>query len=329
MDPNKNGRFRLILVDASRQPWRGDTLVRIENDAERRVYEKRAMYDGPVTFTNLHTAPRGRHMLHIKTTMHAPLSRYILVDAGARENIVVPLLIRYRRADKHGHRIPFPMYEELEENGLKDVKAVLSDPKPTMFKSDRSGIRTNAGPEYYDTLIRTKRDNDGHRRIACVLNLYAKMKGTAVDDADDGLTAWDLIHQIFSIEQDRVFATVNPGFDVPKLLARLGASKRFKDYDACTHDIEPPHGYQKSDRTYKTVDDYGSLQLTFSQLEGDGDGAKWIVDADIDEKTGAGHWLEVTYHWLTGARTNPYAVHQLLCLQGLRPAYELITEDQS
>ena len=162
-----------------------------------------------------------------------------------------------------------------------------------------------------------------HRRIACLLNLYAKMKQTFVDEGT-GMRAWELVDQIFSIEQDRIFATVGAGLDRAKLLGGLGASTSFKKHDSWTHDIEPPKGYKKSEKTYKTDDDFGSLQLTFSHREGDGDQPKWILDADIDEKTGAGHWKESIYHWMTGARTNPYAVHQLLCLQGLRPAYELI-----
>jgi hypothetical protein len=57
--------------------------------------------------------------------------------------------------------------------------------------------------------------------------------------------------------------------------------------------------------------------------------SRWIVDVDIDEKTGIGHWGEVIYHWVTGARTNPYAVHQLLCLSGHLPPYSLIVDPAS
>lgn len=329
MSQGKNGKFQLILIGADSGPWRGDTFVRIEDDTEKPVYEKRAIYERPVTFTKLRMPPRARHMLQIKTTLHAPVSRYILVDADDCENVVVPLLIRYRRADKHGHRIPFPVYEELENSHLGEVKAALSDPKPTDFESDRDGIRKSSGPEYYDTLVRTKHESHRHRRIACLLNLYAKMTKALVDDEGDEMTAWGFVDQIFSIEQDRIFATVKPGLNMDVLLKRLGASNKFKNHDSRTHDIEPPEGYRKIKETYKTVDECASLQLTFSRRNGDGNGPEWILDADIDEKTGAGHWKEVIYHWMTGAKTNPYAVHQLLCLQGLKPAYELIAEHPS
>ena len=325
MGQNKNGRFRLILVGACGVPWRGDTFIRIEDDTEGPVYAKRASYENPVVFKGLRTPPRGRHLLHLKTTVHAPVSRYVLIDSDEPKNVVVRLLVRYRMADRQGHRIPFPAYEELDENGLSEVQVALSDSSAAKFESDRGGIRRSSGPEYYNTLVRTKRENHRHRRVACLLNLYAKMKRTSVDEGSD-MTAWDVVDQIFSIEQDRIFATVNPDLQMADVLGRLAGSAGFKEYDSWTHDIEPPKGYKKSDKTYKTADDCGSLQLTFSHREGEGDGSEWVVDADIDEKTGAGHWKEVIYHWVTGAKTNPYAVHQLLCLQGVRPAYELIAE---
>ena len=89
------------------------------------MYEKRAAYERPVIFTELGTPPHDRHLLQIKTTLHAPVSRNLVVDADECKSVVVPLFIRYRIADRNGRRIPFPLYEELEENGLSDVKAVL------------------------------------------------------------------------------------------------------------------------------------------------------------------------------------------------------------
>ena len=107
MAPNRNGRFRLILLGACGDPWRGDTFVRIEDDTENVVYRKRANYEGPITFTGLRTPPRGWHMLHIKTTLHTPVSRFIRVKADECEKVKARLLVRYRKADKHGHRFPF------------------------------------------------------------------------------------------------------------------------------------------------------------------------------------------------------------------------------
>ena len=289
------------------------------------MYGKRANYERPITFTGLRTPPRGRHMLHIKTTVHTPVSRFIQVKADECEEIKARLLVQYRKADEHGHRIPFPVYEELDESQLGDIAAALSDAKPTAFDSERDGVRRCPGPEYYNTLVRMKRENHHHRRIACLLNLHAKMKRTFIDE-ESSMTTWGFVDQIFSIEQDRIFATVQPELNMNDLLNRLGGSNNFNDYASWTHDIDPPRGYKKCEKTYKTVDDCASLQLTFSWREGNGAGPEWIVDADIDEKTGVGHFKEFIYHKVTGAKTNPYSVHQLLCLQRIVPTYNLITE---
>ena len=139
----------------------------------------------------------------------------------------------------------------------------LSDQQPTKFESERDGIRKNPGPKYYDTLVRTKHENHRHRRIACLLNLHAKMAQTFIDKKN-AMTAWDFVDQIFSIEQDRIFTTVKPDLKMKDLIKRLGASGNFNDHASWTHDIDPPRGYRKSPKTYKTVDDCASLQLTFS-----------------------------------------------------------------
>ena len=141
------------------------------------------------------------------------------------------------------------------------------------------------------------------------------------------MTTWGFVDQIFSIEQDRIFATVKPDLDMNDLLNRLGGSNNFNNYASRTLEIDRPRGYKKREKTYKTVDDCAGLQLTFSRRKGNGGGPEWIVDADIDEKTGAGHLKELIYHKVTGVETNPCSVHQLLCLQGIVPTNNLITED--
>lgn len=326
MDANRDGRCQLTLVEASGRPWRGVTFIRLENDSERVIFAKRARYHRPVTFTALRTPPRGRHLLHVKTECHSPITTYIHVTAQGATTAVVRLVLQYRLADACGHRIRFPTYGELRESRLGDLETALSDQHPPAFTPRHGPIRATSGPAYFDDLVHTRHTEHRHRRVACLFNLYAKMKRTPIDGNDGGRTAWDVVDQIFSLEEDRVFATVAPDVDMGRVLADLDTNPTFARHDSATHDIEPPVGYTKSDRTYKTTDPTGNLQLTFARKDGDGDGPAWVLDADIDEKTGVAHWGEVIYHTVTGARTNPYAVHQLLCLQGILPPYDLVTD---
>lgn len=127
-----------------------------------------------------------------------------------------------------------------------------------------------------------------------------------------------------------MFATVKPGLVMDDLLKRLEASSHFGTEDSKWHDIDPPLGFQKHGVTFKSREAAGAanLQLSFASRKNGGE-TEWMVDVDIDEKTGVGHWGEVIYHWVTGARTNPYAVHQLLCLSGHLPPYSLIVDPAS
>ncbi len=76
----------------------------------------------------------------------------------------------------------------------------------------------------------------------------------------------------------------------------------------------------------KSTDSEGNLQLTTAKAtRGDEDFV--LVDADIDEKgTFFGHIFEVVDHKLTGDKTHPFDVHELLLKQDKRASlgYDLV-----
>ena len=316
------GSFILSLLNARGNPWRGDTRVRIKDDRDRTIFEKRKQYQGPIRFTNLRAAPKGRHWVHVKTQIHVPASSYVNVSSLTEKNLELRLPIHYEEADQHGSSIPFPKFGELEASGLAHISAVLGrDLNPEIAQSNECTVRKGSGPAYYDGLVAQKDREDNHRRIACFFNLYTKMKNTQLAA---GCDAWCFVHSIMCLEQDRFFAQVDPNLNMNEYLDKLDQSQSFESYDSNTHDINPPSGFTKHTSTYKSKDDFGNLQMTFSSKQS-GDKKIWVVDADIDEKTGLTHIFEVFLHWITGAKTNPYAVHQLLCLQGFPPSYRLRT----
>lgn len=319
----------LSLLDARGRPWKGETYIRIENDRERIIYSKQAVYNGPVRFTGLDSGPRGRHLVHVKTPIHVPVSVYTLVRSRPNE-LELRLPIHYEESDPYGDRIPYPAYEELPARGLGDIQNALPDDRPDYGFGPETPtdylVRTRGGPEYYRSMTTGKERH--HRRLACLFNLYTKLKSTSVSHSD-GTPTWDVIDSIFCLAQDRMFARVRPTLDVESYLAKLEAKdSHFASAPSSTHDIDPPQGFEKAERTYKSKDDFGNLQLTFARRRR-GEEDDWIVDVDIDERTGIGHLFEVLYHWVTGARTNPYAVHELLCLQNQPPPYELVTALQA
>jgi hypothetical protein len=84
----------------------------------------------------------------------------------------------------------------------------------------------------------------------------------------------------------------------------------------------PPPGFVK-DRSFKTLDHFGNLQLSFFAGP---DGAE-SVDMDIDDAQGFDHIFQVVGN-LFGGPTHPYNIHEiLLASQELDPGYRLVIHE--
>ena len=74
--------------------------------------------------------------------------------------------------------------------------------------------------------------------------------------------------------------------------------------------------------SFKTPDQYGNLQLTFSRNETTG---ALMADIDIDDAQGIEHIFQVVSHSITGIQTNPYDIHEIMLeYQKIDPGYTLI-----
>ena len=324
---SEKGECFLSLFDADSKPWRGEAFIRVESDREEVIFRKRRTYLHPIKFDGLWTVPRGPYVFHVKTEHHVPMSRYVNVFSQRENEVAMKLVVHYKAADAFGQYIRYPAFADLRTAGLGEVEEVLlNGPDQPHFQfadAKEYPVRDVSGRQYYDGLVKNKAQDGNHRLLGCLFNLYAKMKDTVVP-GPASLNAWKLIHSIFSFRQDRLFATVDPNIDMSTYLAALDESLNFEKNDSRNHNIPSPEGYAKSERTYKTKDKEGNLQLTFASKDVGGGQKEWIVDVDIDEKSGIAHWIEAGYHLFAGGRTNPYAVHQLLALAGHRPSYDLV-----
>lgn len=131
-----------------------------------------------------------------------------------------------------------------------------------------------------------------------LLNLYAKMRSITVG----GRSAWSYVERLLRVDQDRIHVEVD---------SRLACEVRkmldvFKDADDSLH--EPGEGYRRAG-SVKSREPRGNLQLSFSVPA---DGGPMHVDADVDEAAGLGHVTQVLRNWLTGGKTDPFDVHQIL-----------------
>jgi hypothetical protein len=88
----------------------------------------------------------------------------------------------------------------------------------------------------------------------------------------------------------------------------LQRSALFKTVNGSLH--KPLPGYLRME-SYKTLDAHANLQVTLMRKP---DANEWAADIDIDEAAGIEHGFEVLRNRLTGGKTNPYLVRELLLL---------------
>ena len=163
-----------------------------------------------------------------------------------------------------------------------------------------------------DELAAELYDGLGPVRRAMLLNLFVKMKATTVATK----VVWDYIRELDKVEVDRVYAYVCPDL-LGDVEGEATCNRRWQKVWGGLHDA--PKGYGR-EVSAKTKDDKGNLQVTLFKHR-----AAWStatqVDADIDLE---GRWWkhvgEALRNHLTGSKTHPGIVYQvLLRYQGLEP----------
>ncbi len=149
---------------------------------------------------------------------------------------------------------------------------------------------------------------------AGLLNLFSKMNGFGFDDKR---TVWSFVDRLTRIRADRIFADVQPAL---RDMVKSGvAAGRFRVVSGSLH--TPPPNFVPAG-SFKTLEQYGNLQLTFfvSALEP----LAFKVDADIDDAAGLGHVFQVLRNSVTHGTTHPYDIHEILVFrQEVALPYEL------
>jgi hypothetical protein len=191
------------------------------------------------------------------------------------------------------------------------VTAVAAD-NPVGLAINPSGVRDilapPTAPELQDILpSSTFFDSQDSLRKACLLNIFAKARHPSAANA------FRFVQSLLRLEQDRVFCSV-----APELEPFLIASDRFRTAPKALHTPLPGFVLRGS---FKSRDPRANIQFTLMRERTTGSLA---ADIDIDEATGIEHGLEVLRNQLTGGKTNPYQVHQLLLLSELDPGYQLL-----
>ena len=183
------------------------------------------------------------------------------------------------------------------------VQTLLAQSEIPRFQEPAGGFLQ--GSDLYEVLGKAP------KLQACLFNITKKSASTPLRD---GSTCLDHYKSLIRMEQDRLFIRINPA-----LMEEVENSPLFHSVSPALH--EPVPGYTITE-SFKTLDRYGNLQLTF-QRHGT-TGGDYLADVDIDDAQGIEHLFQVLRNSISGP-TNPYDIHDILVTdQQLDPGYSFV-----
>lgn len=154
--------------------------------------------------------------------------------------------------------------------------------------------------------------------LAALLNIHFKMRMINPVSDDTERSWFSYVRRLIKVRRDRIIAEVDSGMadSIRKIYREI---HNFGDYrtERASHHWGNMHGEpysvsQASMVSIKSREKRGNLQLTVGRAIRNGEGVT-LLDADIDEKgTWWAHAREVAKNWLTGNRTHPFVIHELL-----------------
>jgi hypothetical protein len=165
------------------------------------------------------------------------------------------------------------------------------------------GFEGVSGPDLYSALPPLSR--------AGLLNILAKSRRTRLSNTRPVLSYFE---SLVEIRGDRFY--VQTPHELREETKNSALAELFFEVNATLHRTKPGFSLAGS---WKTPDNYGNLQLTFST-----DGTNWMADVDIDDAAGIAHVFQVLRNAFTGP-THPYDIHQILIHhQELDPDYRFV-----
>ena len=283
------GRVELEFVDVH-----GARLTEPVNISLRhRVLNDQRRIDGvdasrPIAIADLRTEPQGLYILQVSAPSYRPVSRFLTVPASGTKREVIVLPIRHDKA-----KAIFPEYDQLDAR----VKGVLER------SANVRGHAGVSGRALWTALSDVAK--------AGLLNIAKKSLATEFQNGADLLPHVTLVDCL----GDRCFVEV-PGALIDQM-PELVDGDFFRAVNGSLH--EAPEGFLAAG-SFKTLDAFGNLQLTFFR-----NGTQCRADVDIDDAAGIGHVFQVLRNHITDEPTHPFNIHQILIAhQHLDPGYRLV-----
>ena len=289
---NRNGQLLLRLVDSYNNRITTPVDITLRNQALKD--DRRVAVSGvkDVFITDLYGPPNNLYMVEVYPAKgYRPVRRFMSAVTANSHEIVVPKVVPLAVDPRQVKSVEF--------NGLDSLPAIAQDLllKSNLPIDESLGDVVLAG--YYNIVAKMNRTRLVDRTV---LSYFDPAAGAA-------------LHKVAG---DRLFAYV------PKnLLIDTHAAYVTGMFSAAPSTLHtPPVGFVH-EGSYKTLDSYGNLQLTFfHDVVIDG---RYMVDVDIDDAGGLNHVFQVLHNSLTNEPTHPYNIHEILLVhQELDPRYRFV-----
>lgn len=321
------GSLTLTLRDVEGQPIEDeDVTVRFWVDKSRRDPIRGVSFVPPTStrrFGGLPAFPQGR-VLRGRVSPSRYRTRNIgfftLID-GEDHPVTLKLL---RRADEWS--ASFGSWSSLSGR-FASLKRVLKQSADLKVHGGRRFPLFTKGA--YDAVLDKKTDY----AKASLLNVYYKMSRLE-DPTVAGRRWFTYVDRVLELRRARFIGVVRPemGEAIRTIKADIGAFPHYENTGAKNHHGNLPHHQYRvlksSMVSIKSSEAFGNLQLTLAPATEMATGQPaLLLDADIDEKGRLfEHLLEVFEHKLTGKKTHPFDIREILAAAdpGLDLGYELV-----
>jgi hypothetical protein len=287
MEPE--AQLKLLVVTARGNPVSEPVEIYLANRTITHNPRLRAP-STPVIINGLYAFPNGTYQIEVSAPCYHSAKQFLNIPANGHAEATIMLPTDARRVQG----IKAPTYENLDEDSQK----LLVNSNNVLNYEGKNGL------DLYNAL-------DDIRR-AGFLNLTAKAKSTRLDSR----TVLSYLSELLELRGDRFFAKT--ARDLRSAVTRAMSAHEFHEVNEALHN--PPTGYER-DRSFKTMDHYGNLQLSFFK----GAAGEYTVDMDIDDAQGFEHIFQVLENTISGQPTHPYNIHEiLLAAQHLDAGYDLV-----
>jgi hypothetical protein len=284
------GKLRVTLTDVRERRIKEEVDVILRHRTLAELKKARVRSGAASTITDLHARPEGVYHVFIDPPSYQPIGQFVEISSSG----VTALDVVCGVDPKKVQRLEIPAFADLRD-----------DARRTLDASDSVlGFEGQSGAALLSML-------DAIRQ-AGFLNIMAKSAHTVFGN---GRSVGSYFQKLLELRGDRFFATVPQ--ELREETKNSVQDGLFEEVSGLLHRL--PDGFDRAG-SFKTLDRYGNLQLTFCVR-----GSEWRVDADIDDAGGVEHVFQVLRNNLSGQPTHPYNIHQLLLQhQKLDPGYELV-----